>query len=89
MTAALPANTADRDLEPPRWENEQRHDSARVLEVALTVMATGFAPQQEDMRRLVEEDVADKVGPVRAIDDAGQLRTTCGARLPSPGCGSQ
>jgi putative flavoprotein involved in K+ transport len=44
------------------------------LEFDAVVLATGYRPQQELVRRLFGDDVADRVGPVWGFDDEGELR---------------
>ncbi|MCP9955443.1 flavin-containing monooxygenase [Actinomadura madurae] len=45
-----------------------------VLGADLVVLATGFHPQQENVRRLMGGAVADAVGPIWGYDDEGELR---------------
>lgn len=45
-----------------------------VLEADVVVLATGFYGQQENVRRLMGDAVADAVGPVWGYDDGGELR---------------
>ncbi|MEU1597924.1 NAD(P)/FAD-dependent oxidoreductase [Streptomyces sp. NPDC005708] len=44
------------------------------IEVDIIVLATGYLPQQELVRRLFGDDVAERVGPVWGFDDEGELR---------------
>jgi cation diffusion facilitator CzcD-associated flavoprotein CzcO len=45
-----------------------------VLPADVVVLATGFHGQQETVRRLMGDAVADAVGPVWGYDDGGELR---------------
>ena len=45
-----------------------------VLEADVVVLATGFYGQQENVRRLFGDAVADAVGPVWGYDDGGELQ---------------
>lgn len=45
-----------------------------VLAADVVVLATGFHGQQENVRRLMGDAVADAVGPVWGYDDGGELR---------------
>jgi hypothetical protein len=46
----------------------------RVLPADLVVFATGYANQQEGVRRLLGDEVAEKVGPIWGFDDNGTMR---------------
>jgi len=46
----------------------------RVEKAELIVAATGYQPQQEVVRELLGDTVADKVGQVWGLDDDGELR---------------
>src|SRR5690606_16369986 len=51
-----------------------RMKDGTVLEADLVVLATGFLPQQESVRRLLGDTIADAVGPIWGFDDEGELR---------------
>lgn len=51
-----------------------RMRDGRVLEADVLVLATGYLNQQEGVRRLAGDDVADKVGPIWGFDENGQMR---------------
>jgi NADPH-dependent 2,4-dienoyl-CoA reductase/sulfur reductase-like enzyme len=51
----------------------QMHDGS-VLAADVVVLATGFHGQQENVRRLMGDAVADAVGPIWGYDDEGELR---------------
>ena len=46
----------------------------RVVPAELLVLATGYKNQQDVVRKLLGDDVADRVGPVWGFDDGGELR---------------
>jgi cation diffusion facilitator CzcD-associated flavoprotein CzcO len=46
----------------------------REVEADLAVLATGYENQQEGVRRLFGDDIAEKVGPVWGLDDDGFMR---------------
>ncbi|MEU6040567.1 NAD(P)/FAD-dependent oxidoreductase [Actinomadura sp. NPDC047616] len=45
-----------------------------VLDADLVVLATGYQSQQENVRRLMGDAVADAVGPIWGYDDEGEVR---------------
>lgn len=45
-----------------------------LLAADVVILATGFLDQQENVRRLMGDGVADAVGPVWGYDDGGELR---------------
>ncbi|WP_207400936.1 flavin-containing monooxygenase [Actinomadura roseirufa] len=45
-----------------------------LAEADLVVLATGFQPQQESVRRLLGDEVADAVGPIWGYDEEGEVR---------------
>jgi len=49
-------------------------EDGRQVSVDAVVLATGYQHQQELVRRLLGDDVADRVGPVWGFDDEGELR---------------
>lgn len=48
--------------------------SGEVVPADLVVLATGYKPQRELVRRLFGDDVADRVGHVWGFDERGELR---------------
>ena len=46
----------------------------RVIPLDLVVLATGFRNMQEGIRRIVGDEVADKVGPIWGFDEDYQMR---------------
>lgn len=40
----------------------------------LVVLATGYRNQQEDVRGYFGDEVADRIGPIWGVDDAGEMR---------------
>ncbi len=50
----------------------------------LIVLATGYFPQQELVRRTLGPEMADRIGPVWGIGDDGELRNMF-KRTPQPG----
>ncbi len=56
----------------------------RVLEADLIVLATGYANQQEGVRYLLGDEIADKVGPIWGFDENGTMRNMW-QRTPQPG----
>ncbi|SDG31234.1 Predicted flavoprotein CzcO associated with the cation diffusion facilitator CzcD [Sinosporangium album] len=51
-----------------------RMTDGSVLDADLVVLATGFENQQENVRRLMGDAVADAVGPVWGYDEEGEVR---------------
>src|SRR5690606_11681059 len=45
----------------------------RLVTADLLVLATGYKTQQEQVRRLLGHDVADRIGPVWGFDEGGEL----------------
>jgi cation diffusion facilitator CzcD-associated flavoprotein CzcO len=45
-----------------------------LVESDLVVLATGYENQQETIRRMLGDEVADKVGPIWGFDDQGFMR---------------
>jgi lactate dehydrogenase-like 2-hydroxyacid dehydrogenase len=41
------------------------------------IFATGYASIQDEVRRMLGDEVADKIGPVWGLDDEGELRNIC------------
>ncbi len=56
-----------------------------VVEADLLVLATGYFPQQELVRRALGEDMAEKIGPVWGLGDDGELCNMF-KRTPQEGC---
>jgi len=50
----------------------------------LIVLATGYFPQKELVRRALGQEIADRIGPVWGIDDEGELSNMF-KRTPQPG----
>ena len=50
----------------------------------LIVLATGYYPQKELVRRALGQEIADRIGPVWGIDDDGELSNMF-KRTPQPG----
>jgi cation diffusion facilitator CzcD-associated flavoprotein CzcO len=55
-------------------EGGLRLGDGRTVEADLVVLATGYQNQQEAIRRLLGDEVADKVGPVWGFDESGFMR---------------
>lgn len=55
-------------------EDGARLADGRLLPADLLVLATGYAGQQELMRRLFGDRVADRAGPAWGFGDDGELR---------------
>jgi cation diffusion facilitator CzcD-associated flavoprotein CzcO len=55
-------------------EGGLRLGDGRTVEADLVVLATGYQNQQEAIRRLLGDEVADKVGPVWGFDEDGFMR---------------
>lgn len=55
-----------------------------VVEADLIVMATGYKMQQETVRQLMGDDVADRIGPVWGFNEKGELNNMW-CRTPQPG----
>ncbi|MFD4195734.1 flavin-containing monooxygenase [Amycolatopsis thermoflava] len=51
-----------------------RMSDGSVIEADLVVLATGYQSQQEGVRRLLGDEVADTVGPIWGYDDEGEVR---------------
>ncbi|GAA3370089.1 NAD(P)/FAD-dependent oxidoreductase [Streptomyces antimycoticus] len=51
-----------------------RMSDGTVVEADLVVLATGYQSQQEGVRRLMGDEVADVVGPIWGYDDEGEVR---------------
>jgi cation diffusion facilitator CzcD-associated flavoprotein CzcO len=51
-----------------------RMDDGTVLGFDMVVMATGYLNQQEGIRRLFGDEIADRVGPIWGLDDDGEIR---------------
>lgn len=51
-----------------------RMRDARVVPAELLVLATGYKSQQEVARRLLGDEIADRIGPVWGFDATGELR---------------
>ncbi|MEE4598574.1 NAD(P)/FAD-dependent oxidoreductase, partial [Streptomyces sp. DSM 41524] len=51
-----------------------RMSDGTVVEADLVVLATGYQSQQEGVRRLMGDEVADAVGPIWGYDDEGEVR---------------
>jgi cation diffusion facilitator CzcD-associated flavoprotein CzcO len=72
-----------RDIE--RFEPEQlRFADGTTVEADLVVLATGYDNLQEGVRRLLGDEVADRVGPIWGFDDHGAMRNMW-MRTPQPG----
>ena len=61
------------DMDRVVAEGVQMSDG-RVLQADLIVLATGYANQQEGVRRLLGDTVADRVGPIWGFDGNGTMR---------------
>lgn len=48
--------------------------SGQVVPADLVVLATGFLPQQESVRQLMGDEIADRVGPIWGYDEEGEVR---------------
>jgi putative flavoprotein involved in K+ transport len=48
------------------------------LAIDVLVLATGYKPQQEGVRKIFGDDIADRVGPVWGLRDDGELRNMFG-----------
>lgn len=46
----------------------------RIEKAELLVAATGYQPQQEVVRQLLGDKIADKVGPIWGLDEQGEVR---------------
>jgi putative flavoprotein involved in K+ transport len=46
----------------------------RVIPLDLVVLATGFRNMQEGIRRMLGDEIADKLGPVWGFDQDHQMR---------------
>ena len=44
-----------------------------IVPAELLVLATGYKNQQETMRRYLDDDIADRIGPVWGFDEGGEL----------------
>ena len=62
-----------RDLDRFTAEGPQFHDGS-ALDVDVVVLATGYENQQELIRRLVGDEVADRIGSIWGFDDHGFMR---------------
>lgn len=51
-----------------------RLNDGRTLPVDAIILATGYEPQQELVRRIFGDDIAGRVGPIWGYDDDGELR---------------
>ncbi|GHE78931.1 monooxygenase [Amycolatopsis deserti] len=51
-----------------------RMSDGSVVEADLVVLATGYQSQQEGLRHLMGDEVADTVGPIWGYDDEGEVR---------------
>lgn len=51
-----------------------RFQDGEVLAADVVVLATGYANQQEGVRRLLGDDIADRVGPIWGFDENGTMR---------------
>jgi cation diffusion facilitator CzcD-associated flavoprotein CzcO len=51
-----------------------RMDDGRHIAADLVVLATGYQNQQEGVRRLLGDEVADTVGPIWGFDEHGTMR---------------
>ncbi|AQW46739.1 flavin-containing monooxygenase [Streptomyces violaceusniger] len=51
-----------------------RMSDGTVVKADLVVLATGYQSQQEGVRRLMGDEVADAVGPIWGYDDEGEVR---------------
>jgi hypothetical protein len=47
----------------------------KVIDCDLVVLATGYENQQEAVRRLLGDEVADRIGPIWGFDDHGFMRS--------------
>ena len=61
-----------------------RMQDGSVLPADVVVFATGYANQQEGVRQLLGDDVAERVGPIWGFDDNGTMRNMW-QRTPQPG----
>ena len=61
------------DIETFQREGVRLVDGS-VIDIDAIVLATGYQPQQELVRRLFGAEVADRVGPVWGFDNEGELR---------------
>jgi hypothetical protein len=51
-----------------------RLDDETVLDADLVVLATGFENQQEGVRRLLGDDIAERIGSIWGFDENGFMR---------------
>ncbi len=47
-----------------------------VVEADAVILATGYQTQQEGVRALLGDEIADAVGPIWGYDDEGEVRNT-------------
>jgi cation diffusion facilitator CzcD-associated flavoprotein CzcO len=72
-----------RDID--RFEREGlRFADGTTVEADLVVLATGYDNLQEGVRRLLGDEIADRVGPIWGFDDHGAMRNMW-MRTPQPG----
>jgi cation diffusion facilitator CzcD-associated flavoprotein CzcO len=72
---------AERKIALVQWRNADRFAEAGLLlqdgtlvEADLVVLATGYENQQETVRQLLGDEVADRVGPIWGFDDDQFMR---------------
>jgi len=58
--------------------------NGHIAEAELLVLATGYLTQQEVVRKLLSDEIADRVGPVWGLAADGELRNMW-TRTPQPG----
>ena len=56
----------------------------KVIKADLIVMATGYKRQQETVRQVMGDEIADRIGPVWGFDEGGELQNMW-RRTPQPG----
>jgi hypothetical protein len=72
-----------RDID--RFEREGlRFADGTTVEADLVVLATGYDNLQEGVRRVLGDEIADRVGPIWGFDDHGAMRNMW-MRTPQPG----
>ncbi len=54
--------------------NGLRFSDGTVVHADLVVLATGYANLQEGVRRLLGDEVAERVGPIWGFDEHGAMR---------------
>ena len=61
-----------------------RLKDGKVIKADLIVMATGYKRQQETVRQVMGDEIADRIGPVWGFDEGGELQNMW-RRTPQPG----